>query len=85
MRHFTLATVLAAAAVLSVGAAQAAPGGGADFGGPATDGKGMCRQYNNNSGNVSFWYWDACPGHEPRKGGVGVRTIRVTHHAKKEG
>jgi hypothetical protein len=86
MRHFTLAVALGAAVMLSVGAAQAASDGSIDFGGPASDGHGMCRQYNGNSNNVIFWYWDKCPGHEQRKGGVGVRTIRVTRgHAKKEG
>jgi hypothetical protein len=86
MRHFTLAGLaLAAAVTLSLGAAQAAPAGGGS-GGLASDGHGMCRQFNGNSNNLIFSYWDKCPGHEQRKGGTGVRTIRVTRaHAKKEG
>lgn len=81
MRHFTLATgfALAAAVMFSMGSVQAAtPGGGVDFGGPAQDGHGMCRQFNSQSNNGFFSYWDKCPGHEARKGGVGTRVIRVT-------
>jgi hypothetical protein len=88
MRHFTLATgfALATAVMLSVGTARAATSGGAaDFGGLAEDGKGMCRQYNGNSVNNSYYYWGKCPGQEQHRGGAGVRPNHAGHHGKKEG
>jgi len=85
MRHFTLATGLVlAAAAFAISPALA------EIGGPLEDGKGNCRQYGSNNQQLTFSYWAPCPSHEPRRGGIGTRTVRVTssgtahatHHKK---
>lgn len=74
MRHFTLAAGLAMAMATAFAMTPAM----AEMGGPVKDTNGMCRQFNGNSNNLFFYYWSSCPGTEPRKGGVGIRTIRAT-------
>ena len=77
MRHFTLAAAgLALATMFAMTPAMA------EMGGPVVQ-NGQCRQFNGNSNNLDFYYWGACPSTEPRRGGVGVRTVRVTVHHKK--
>jgi hypothetical protein len=40
---------------------------------------GQCKHFGNNSNSLEFYFWGDCPSTESRRGGVGVRTVRVTN------
>jgi hypothetical protein len=76
MRHLLIAAVALYAATLSLGSARA------ERFGPIVDEQGRCKVFNGNSNNLNFFYWvdPPCQSTEPRRGGVGTRTVRVTAH-----
>ena len=87
MRHITVATFLALAIASTFSLAPAK----AEFGGPVANGQGQCRSYGPNNQNLSYYYWDSCPGTltgphgHVRVIGATVAPIMSHHHYRHHG